>query len=65
VVFDQLGVSLEADEAHRLLPLVRQFVARHKHAPDSPDLLELLAAMRAATLSARPGPVHHVLPLAR
>jgi len=65
VVFNQLGVSLEADEAHRLLPLVRQFVARHKHAPDSPDLLELLAAMRAATLSVRPGPVHHVLPLTR
>ncbi len=47
VVFDRMGVSVDADESHRVLPLVRQFVSRHKHTPDDTDLLELLASVRA------------------
>lgn len=64
VVFDQLGMPLAADEAHRLLPQVRQFVSRHKHAPDTPDLLEMLAAVRATThLNALPVAATGVVPV--
>ncbi|QID19545.1 homocitrate synthase [Nitrogeniibacter mangrovi] len=47
VVFERLGVAIDADEAHRVLAQVRAFVSRHKHTPDDAVLLEMLAALRA------------------
>lgn len=47
VVYAELGIELTADEAQALLPHVRAFVIRHKRPPATPELFELLAAIRS------------------
>lgn len=47
VVYDRLGVNVDEREAHALLPRVRNFVAEHKHPPETADLHDLLAAVRS------------------
>ena len=47
VVYAGLGIALNDNEAHALLPGVRKFVAEHKHSPEVPDLRDLLAGIRS------------------
>ena len=47
VVYARLGLSVSDDEAQALLPLVRNFVAEHKHPPEASDLRALLASVRS------------------
>jgi len=46
VVFAGLGIAVDEIEAHKLLPHLRGFVAERKQAPETPDLLLLLASIR-------------------
>lgn len=46
VVYAGLGIAVDANEAHTLLPHLRRFVAERKQAPETPDLLLLLASIR-------------------
>ncbi|MBL8415414.1 MAG: homocitrate synthase [Propionivibrio sp.] len=46
VVFASLGIAVDENEAHKLLPHLRHFVAERKQAPETPDLLLLLASIR-------------------
>ena len=46
VVYAGLGIALDENEAHNLLPHLRGFVAERKQAPEAPDLLMLLASIR-------------------
>jgi len=46
VVYAGLGIAVDANEAHNLLPHLRLFVAERKQAPEAPDLLLLLASIR-------------------
>ena len=47
VVYAALGIALDENEAHALLPRVRSFVGEHKHSPETPDLRALLASVRS------------------
>lgn len=47
VVYANLGLPLATGEAEGLLAAVRQFVAQHKHPPESADLRALLAMQRS------------------
>jgi homocitrate synthase NifV len=47
VVYAGLGMTLSDQEAHALLPRVRNFVAEHKHSPEAPDLRALLVTVRS------------------
>ena len=47
VVYANLGLPLATGEAEGLLAAVRQFVAQHKHPPESADLRTLLAMQRS------------------
>ncbi|WP_234085526.1 homocitrate synthase [Azonexus sp. R2A61] len=47
VVYGDLGIDLDNTQAQSLLPLVRGFVATHKHPPEAADLLGLLASLRS------------------
>ena len=47
VVYQELGIELDETTALALLPLVRAFVARHKHPPEVADLIALLASPRS------------------
>jgi len=47
VVYAGLGVSLADDEAQRLLPHVRAFVAERKQPPEAADLHHILATARS------------------
>lgn len=47
VVYAGLGLPLASGEADALLAAVRQFVAQHKHPPESADLRALLATQRS------------------
>ena len=47
VVYANLGLPLATGEAEGLLAAVRQFVAQHKHPPESADLRALLATQRS------------------
>lgn len=47
VVYAKLGIILDESEAQALLPRVRNFVAEHKHPPETPDLCDLLASVRS------------------
>jgi homocitrate synthase NifV len=47
VVYAGLGLTVDDGEAQALLPQVRNFVAEHKHPPESSDLHELLASVRS------------------
>lgn len=47
VVYAGLGVTVSESEAQALLPRVRNFVAAHKHPPETPDLCALLASVRS------------------
>jgi len=47
VVYAGLGIALDENEAHALLPRVRSFVGEHKHSPETPDLRALLASVRS------------------
>ena len=46
VVYAGLGIAVDENEAHNLLPHLRGFVAKRKQAPETPDLLLLLASIR-------------------
>jgi len=46
VVYAGLGIAVDENEAHNLLPHLRGFVAERKQAPETPDLLLLLASLR-------------------
>ncbi|MBK7423762.1 MAG: homocitrate synthase [Propionivibrio sp.] len=46
VVYAGLGIAVDENEAHNLLPHLRLFVADRKQAPETPDLLLLLASIR-------------------
>ena len=46
VVYAGLGIAVDENEAHNLLPHLRGFVAERKQAPETPDLLLLLASIR-------------------
>jgi homocitrate synthase NifV len=46
VVYAGLGIAVDENEAHKLLPHLRFFVAERKQAPETPDLLLLLASIR-------------------
>jgi len=47
VVYAGLGFELGENEAQAMLPRVRNFVAEHKHAPETADLRELLISVRS------------------
>jgi homocitrate synthase NifV len=47
LVYARLGLSVDEREAQVLLPRVRNFVAEHKHPPESSDLRDLLTAVRS------------------
>ena len=47
LVYSRLGISLAPSEADALLTRVRNFVALHKHPPESSDLHDLLTAVRS------------------
>jgi homocitrate synthase NifV len=47
VVYAALGISVDDSEAQALLPRVRNFVAEHKHSPETPDLRDFLASIRS------------------
>jgi homocitrate synthase NifV len=47
VVYAGLGLNVNEGEAQALLPQVRNFVAAHKHPPETSDLRDLLAAVRS------------------
>jgi homocitrate synthase NifV len=47
VVYARLGLTVDDGEAQALLPQVRNFVAEHKHPPESSDLRDLLASVRS------------------
>ncbi len=46
VVYAGLGVAVDENKAHNLLPHLRFFVAERKQVPETPDLLLLLASIR-------------------
>ena len=47
IVYAGLGLTVDDIEADALLPRVRNFVAEHKHPPESSDLRDLLASVRS------------------
>jgi len=47
VVYAGLDLTVSEAEAQALLPRVRNFVAEHKHPPETPDLRALLASVRS------------------
>ncbi len=47
VVYASLGIELNENEAHALLPAIRTFVSAHKHPPEAADLCALLASVRS------------------
>ncbi|MFZ4537027.1 homocitrate synthase [Propionivibrio sp.] len=47
VVYAGLGIALAESESQALLPRIRNFVGKHKHSPETPDLRALLASVRS------------------